>query len=156
MFFGSSELFMATPQSSKFVSKKTPELERLILKEGWVLLPRSGTIGDVAYATSQHAQKLASEDVIRLKPDNILSGAYAYAFLSSIAGKALLQRTIFGSVIQHIEPPMLKIIPVPLFEDSYDDIANKVITASKMLGRAGQLELDAISLVETEIEKWSK
>lgn len=51
---------------------------------------------------------------------------------------------------------MLKIIPVPLFEDSYDDIANKVITASKMLGRAGQLELDAISLVETEIEKWSK
>lgn len=66
MFFGSSELFLANPKSIKFVSKKTPNLEILTLKEGWVLLPRSGTIGDVAYATSQHAQKLASEHVIRL------------------------------------------------------------------------------------------
>ena len=156
MFFGCSELFLATPKSIKFLSKRTPNLELLTLKEGWVLLPRSGTIGDVAYATSLHAQKLASEDVIRLKPDNILSGAYAYAFLSSRAGKAMLQRAIFGSVIQHIEPPMLKIIPVPIFEDSYDGIANQVITASKKLGRAGQLELEAISLVEAEIEKWNK
>lgn len=155
IFLGSSELFMATPQSAKFVSKKTPNLEQLILQEGWVLLPRSGTIGDVAYATSQHAQKLASEHVIRLKPDNILRGAYAYAFLSSKAGKAILQRPIFGSVIQHIEPPMLKIIPVPIFENKFEEIANLVISANKKLGDAGKLELDAIAMVEAEIEKWS-
>ena len=156
MFFGSSELFMATPHSNKFVSKKTAGLESLILQEGWVLLPRSGTIGDVAYATSQHAQKLASEDVIRLKPNNILRGAYAYGFLLSQAGKAMLQRAIFGSVIQHIEPPMLKFIPVPLFEEKFEEIANLVISANKKLGRAGELELEAISMVEAEIEKWSK
>ena len=156
MFFGSSELFMATPQSSKFVSKKTPNLESLILEEGWVLLPRSGTIGDVAYATSQHAQKLASEDVIRLKPDNILRGAYAYAFLSSFVGKCILQKAVFGSVIQHIEPPMLNIIPVPIFKDSFDEIANLVISGNKKLGQAGDLELEAIAMVEAEIEKWSK
>ena len=156
MFFGSSELFMATPQSNKFVSKRTPCIESLVLEEGWVLLPRSGTIGDVAYATSQHAQKLASEHVIRLKPDNILRGTYAYAFLSSKAGKSILQKAIFGSVIQHIEPPMLNIIQVPIFEDKVEEIANLVISGSKKLGKAGELELEAIAMVEQEIENWSK
>lgn len=156
MFFGSTEIFMANPKSNKFCSEKTKDIESLALKEGWVLLPRSGTIGDVAYATSQHAQKLASEDVIRLKPDNILRGAYAYGFLSSNAGKKMLNRAIFGSVIQHIEPPMLNIIPVPVFEESLEEIASKVIEANKKLGKAGQLEEKAIQMVEEKIEKWNK
>lgn len=156
MFFGSSELFMATPKSAKFVSKRTSGIDSLVLQEGQVLLPRSGTIGDVAYATLQHAQKLASEHVIRLVPNNILRGAYAYVFLLSTAGKKILQRAVFGSVIQHIEPPMLEVIPVPIFKDKIEWIANLAITANKNLGDAGKLELDAIAKVEAEIEKWAK
>lgn len=68
----------------------------------------------------------------------------------------MLNRAIFGSVIQHIEPPMLKIIPIPFFTDDFEEIANKVIDANKKLGKAGQLEQEAISLVEAEIEKWAK
>ena len=158
MFIGSTELFYNIPKSNKFVSSATPKLESLILQEGWTVMPRSGTVslGEVAYATSQHAQKLASEDVVRLKPDNILKGAYAYGFLSSNIGNALIRKSIFGSVIQHIEPPMLETIPVPVFDDEFECIAKSVIDANKRLGRAGQLELDAIAKVETEIEKWSK
>ncbi len=156
MFLGSSEIFLANPKSSKFVSERTKDIDMLTIQEGWVLLPRSGTIGEVAYATSQHAQKLASEHVIRLKPDNILRGAYAYGFLSSNAGYNMLNSVIFGSVIQHIEPPMLKIIPVPVFKDNMEDIANLVIEANKILGNAGKLEDEAIQLVESEIEKWAK
>lgn len=50
---------------------------------------------------------------------------------------------------------MLKIIPVPLFEDKYEEIAEHVIVANKMLGEAGDLENKAINLLETEIEMWS-
>ena len=54
----------------KLASKKyTPDIERMSLKKGWTLISRSGTIGNCAFANAKHAQKLASEDVIRITPN---------------------------------------------------------------------------------------
>ena len=128
-----------------------------MIKDGTILLPRSGTIGNVAWAHAGHAQKLASEDVIRLQPNDILRGGYVYAFLASKYGKKLIQRYIFGSVIQHVEPPHLKLIPVPIIDDaSMDNIHAKVMIYSKNMGEAIEKEKTAIRMVEQEIEKWSK
>ena len=151
-------MFLASPKSSKQLSKtKTSNIESLVLKEGTILLPRSGTIGDVAWAHYGHAQKLASEDVIRLLPNNILREGYIYAFLASAIGKSLIQRHIFGSVIQHIEPPHLKLIPVPIFDNTIIETTHsKVLEYSKKTGEAIQKEDKAISMVEQEIEKWNK
>ncbi len=158
MFLGGADIFLATPQSKKFVSRtKTADIPTLIIKEGMILMPRSGTIGDVAIATSQHAQKLASEDVIRINSDNILRTAFLYAFLSSSIGKGLIQRYIFGSVIQHVEPHLLNEIPIPILDSALiDKIGNLAITNKNCLGKAGELELAAIAKVEQEIEKWNK
>ena len=85
-------------------------------------------------------------------PD-ILRGGYIYAFLSSSIGKALIQKHIFGSVIQHIEPPHLKLIPIPVIEDSIiDNIHKLVIEYSKKVGKAIENERQAISMIEQEIE----
>lgn len=157
MFLGGRDIFLSTPKSDKFVSKtKTPDIPSLIIKEGTILMPRSGTIGEVAIATSQHAQKLASEHVIRISADNILRAGYLYAFLSSSIGKALIQRYIFGSVIQHVEPHQLNHIPVPILnEDKMKAISDLSISNKDKLGKAGELENKAISMVEQEIEKWN-
>lgn len=89
-------------------------------------------------------------------PD-ILRGGYVYAFLASKYGKKLIQRYIFGSVIQHVEPPHLKLIPVPIIDDaSMDNIHAKVMIYSKNMGEAIEKEKTAIRMVEQEIEKWSK
>lgn len=157
-FLGGADLFLASPKSSKQLSKtKTSNIESLVIKEGTILLPRSGTIGDVAWAHYGHAQKLASEDVIRLLPNNILREGYIYAFLSSAIGKSLIKRHIFGSVIQHIEPPHLKLIPVPIFDNIIIETTHsKVLEYSKKTGEAIQKEEKAIAMVEQEIEKWNK
>ena len=157
MFLGGKDIFLGIPQSDKFVSKtKTPDIPSLVIKEGNILMPRSGTIGDVAIATSQHAQKLASEDVIRISADNILRAGYLYAFLSSSIGRALIQRYIFGSVIQHVEPHQLNHIPIPILDDELmNTISSLAISNKEKLGKAGELELKAIALVEEEIEKWN-
>ena len=157
MFLGGADIFLATPQSKKFVSRtKTADIPTLTIKEGMVLMPRSGTIGDVAIATSQHAQKLASEHVIRIYSDNILRTAYLYAFLSSSVGKSLIQRYIFGSVIQHVEPHLLNEIPIPVLDTAViERIGNLALTNKDCLGKAGELELAAIAKVEQEIEKWN-
>lgn len=157
MFLGGKDIFLSTPKSDKFVSKtKTPDIPSLVISEGTILMPRSGTIGEVAIATSQHAQKLASEDVIRISADNILRAGYLYAFLSSSIGKSLIQRYIFGSVIQHVEPHQLNHIPVPILDEEITKVISDLAISNKdKLGKAGELENKAISMVEQEIEKWN-
>ena len=132
-FLGGADIFLATPDSEKRLSsKKTANIEALMIKEGTILLPRSGTIGNVAWAHAGHAQKLASEHVIRITPNDILRAGYVYAFLASKYGKKLIQRYIFGSVIQHVEPPHLKLIPVPIIDKKVmDDIHDKVMVYLK-------------------------
>lgn len=157
-FLGGADIFLATPDSEKRLSsKKTANIEALMIKEGTILLPRSGTIGNVAWAHAGHAQKLASEDVIRITPNDILRAGYVYAFLASKYGKKLIQRYIFGSVIQHVEPPHLKLIPVPIIDKKVmDDIHDKVMVYSSAMGKAIEYERQAITMVEQEIEKWNK
>lgn len=158
VFLGGADIFLASPDSKKQLSKtKTTNITSLAIKENTILIPRSGTIGNVAWAHAGHAQKLASEDVIRLQPNDILRGGYIYAFLSSSIGKALIQKHIFGSVIQHIEPPHLKLIPIPIIEDSIiDNIHKLVLEYSKKVGKAIENERKAISMIEQEIESWTK
>lgn len=157
-FLGGADIFLATPDSEKRLSsKKTANIEALMIKEGTILLPRSGTIGNVAWAHAGHAQKLASEHVIRITPNDILRAGYVYAFLASKYGKKLIQRYIFGSVIQHVEPPHLKLIPVPIIDKKImDDIHDKVMVYSSAMGKAIEYERKAITMVEQEIEKWNK
>lgn len=157
-FLGGADIFLATPDSEKRLSKtKTENISQLAIKEGTILLPRSGTIGNVAWAHAGHAQKQASEDVIRLLPNDILRAGYVYAFLASKYGKLLIQRYIFGSVIQHVEPPHLKLIPVPIIDQkTMDDIHDKIMIYSSAMGKAIEFERKAILMVEQEIEKWNK
>lgn len=157
-FLGGADIFLATPDSEKRLSKtKTENISQLVIKEGTILLPRSGTIGNVAWAHAGHAQKLASEHVIRLLPNDILRAGYVYAFLASKYGKLLIQRYIFGSVIQHVEPPHLKLIPVPIIDQkTMDDIHDKIMLYSSAMGKAIEFEQKAINMVEQEIEKWNK
>lgn len=158
VFLGGADIFLASPDSKKQLSKtKTTNITSLAIKENTILIPRSGTIGNVAWAHAGHAQKLVSEDVIRLQPNDILRGGYIYAFLSSSIGKALIQKHIFGSVIQHIEPHHLKLIPIPIIEDSIiDNIHKLVLEYSKKVGKAIENERKAISMIEQEIESWTK
>lgn len=146
-FLGGADIFLATPDSEKRLSsKKTANIEVLMIKEGTILLPRSGTIGNVAWA-----------HVIRITPNDILRAGYVYAFLASKYGKKLIQRYIFGSVIQHVEPPHLKLIPVPIIDKKVmDDIHDKVMVYSSAMGKAIEYERKAITMVEQEIEKWNK
>ncbi len=156
-FLSGSDILLRIPNSDKQLSVKTPHKEDFMVEEGWILLPRSGTIGDVVYTTSQHAQKLVSEHVIRIIPNDILRGGYVFTFLSSKIGRSLIQRPIFGSVIQHIEPPLLEGIPIPVLnEDVMYEIAELAETYRTYWGKASEKELKAISLVEAEIEKWTK
>ncbi len=60
-FLGGADIFLATPNSDKQLSKKkTENINDLLIEEGTILLPRSGTIGNVAWAHAGHPQRWVS------------------------------------------------------------------------------------------------
>lgn len=103
------------------------------LQKGWTLITRSGTIGNCAFANAKHAQKLASEDVIRLVPNNILREGYIYAYLASKQGYSLLTQGTFGAVIQHIEPAYVASLPIPVAPESFQQEVDDLIQESARL-----------------------
>ena len=133
-FLSSSDILQADLENVKLASKKyTPCIEQMRLQEGWILISRSGTIGNTAWATKQHAQKLASEHVIRIDPNNILRAGFVYAYLSSSYGHSLLTQGTFGAVIQHIEPDFVASLPIPQFPAKFQEKVDNLIKESARL-----------------------
>lgn len=142
-FLSSSDILAADLESVKMVSKRYMcGVKELALEKGWTLITRSGTIGKTAFANAKHAQKLASEHVIRLKPNNILRAGVIYAYLSSKYGYILLTQGTFGAVIQHIECPFVGEIPIPDFPQDFQNEVDKLIQDSARLREEAADELE--------------
>ena len=136
-FLSSSDILRANLESVKLASKKyTPCIEQMTLQKGWILISRSGTIGNCAFTNAKHAQKLASEDVIRINPNNILKSGLVYAYLASQYGHSLLTQGTFGAVIQHIEPDFVASLPIPKFSEAFQKKVNDLIQESAKLREA--------------------
>lgn len=133
-FLSSSDILKGDLEHVKLASKKyTPEIEKMLLHKGWTLISRSGTIGNCAFANAKHAQKLASEDVIRLVPNNILRGGLVYAYLASKYGHSLLTQGTFGAIIQHIEPDFVGSLPIPHFSETFQKEVDDLMQESVRL-----------------------
>lgn len=133
-FLSSSDILKGDLEHVKLASKKyTPEIEKMLLHKGWTLISRSGTIGNCAFANAKHAQKLASEHVIRLVPNNILRGGLVYAYLASKYGHSLLTQGTFGAVIQHIEPDFVGSLPIPHFSETFQKEVDDLMQESVRL-----------------------
>lgn len=151
-FLSSSDILQADLENVKLASKKyTPNIEEMTLQKGWTLITRSGTIGNCAFANAKHAQKLASEDVIRLVPNNILKQGYIYAYLASKPGYSLLTQGTFGAVIQHIEPAFVASLPIPVLPEAFQQEVDNLIQESARLREEATDALDkAISYFNQE------
>ncbi len=148
-FLSSSDILKGDLEHVKLASKKyTPEIERMLLHKGWTLISRSGTIGNCAFANAKHAQKLASEHVIRLVPNNILRGGLVYAYLASKYGHSLLTQGTFGAVIQHIEPEFVGSLPIPQFPDSFQKEVDDLMQES---ARLREEAMDALEAAKEEL-----
>lgn len=141
-FLSSSDVLRADLENIKLASRSlTPGIEQMTLKKGWTLISRSGTIGNCAFANAKHAQKLASEHVIRLVPNNILRGGLVFAYLASKYGHSLLTQGTFGGVIQHIEPAFVESLPIPEFPSIFQQEVDSLIQDSACLREEASDEL---------------
>lgn len=113
-FYLPSQMMDIYPRPEKFISKLTKcDLNELKLKEGTLLLTRSGTIGNVSLVSKTIKDCVFSDDVIRVTFKHSYDLGYVYAFLKSKTGNLVLTTNGYGSVITHLEPEHLSTVPIP-------------------------------------------
>lgn len=150
-FIGSSEMLDTKPQPVKFMSSVKNNIESLRVKEGTVLISRSGTIGNLTVVNKTLSKLLISEHAIRLECKEY--PGFVYAYLKSRTGQSLINSKIYGAVIQQIEPEHLADIPVPTPPNELKQKINNLIMHSfSIRDEANQLLDEANKLLINELE----
>lgn len=110
-----------------------------MIKPGWTLITRSGTVGIVQFVGERLSRAAASEHLLRVIPKPGSNADYLYAFLSSEIGVAAIKQGIYGSVVDEITPDYVKSILVPLPPQAIQQqIGNLVFAAEKKRTEAQQ------------------
>lgn len=108
----------AIEKTRRYLSKLTKtKIENLIIREGWILVTCSGTIGRVLYVSKRFDGWAATHDLIRVIPHSPKQLGYLHAYLSSPIAQAQILGHTHGGQIDHITHHQLKTILVPVLSD---------------------------------------
>jgi type I restriction enzyme S subunit len=161
-FFTSSDLFSIERTSRLYLSRtQTRNLSSYVIREGTVLLARSGQVGGIIgrpqYADSALNGCATSDHVIRIvskAPKDIPPGfLFAYLDIDEI-GYPLLTRTIAGKSVPALWPIYLNGIKVLKAGLEVRNMVHELVAAAFELRiKATSLEHKAIAIVEQAIEE---
>ena len=113
-FLSSSDIIKLDPTPTKWVSRKrTPKLNRLLIRRHDVLISCSGTVGNVALAGDDLTGLALTQHALRVRPGDAERAGFVAAFLRSRYGRPQLTGAAYGSVITHIEPHHLARVACP-------------------------------------------
>ncbi len=103
--------------TSRASSAQLRQIQAIRVRQGDIVITRSGTIGRVAYITRRLDGAIVSDDLIRVRvPDERLR-LYVFAFLQSAVALEQMLRNEYGSVQQHLDPAHVADLLVPVPED---------------------------------------
>jgi type I restriction enzyme S subunit len=149
-----SDMLKANLSNLRLVSRKfTPGIETLRVHHRWILLSRSGTIGNLAYVREDMDGLVGSDDIIRIVADpSKIPPGYLYAFLSSSLGKALIEQKTYGAVVPHIEAHHVVDLPIPRLDPATEQRIHRLIERAASLRveankRLKQLRIDTTSVL---------
>ena len=133
-FLGNTDIAKLLPlDSCKYISKKFFKENKAILNSGMILTGRVGVIGDYFLVNELTKSTIASDNVIRIIPNNNIRLGFLLAFLKSKFGKSLTNQHSTGAVQPFITEEMLKSIPIPIFpEEKQKQIHEIIIKASDL------------------------
>lgn len=147
-FLSSTDILQADLSNISHIAKSVArQNSQLLIKDSWILITRSGTIGRMAYARADMNDMACTEDVLRIIPDeNMVKPGYLYAYLSTRFGVPIVISGTYGSIITHLEPQHIADLPVPRLgavEDKAHDLmqtaANLRVEAAVLLKNAGRM-----------------
>ena len=113
----------------------------------------SGTIAKVTIAPEHWDGWTANQHIIRVVPANNEIAGYLYAWLSSDYAYPLITRYTYGAVVDEINDKQVSDIVVPLlnYENTQQEINNKVLEANKKRVEAYELEQEALTVLNNQV-----
>jgi len=133
-FLGGTNISQLLLRTEKRIGINSNKIDELRVKEGWILITRSGSVGIVSTVPAAWNGYAFSEHVIRIVPDDTkLSADYLFAFLKTKYAQEIIARGVYGSVIDEITPEYIgKLeIPVPKDDKAFKQIVNLIKTGEK-------------------------
>lgn len=138
-FVGSRHMFFFPMRPERFLSKLMKKLQDLMVPRGWLLLSRSGTVGNVLYVNDTLAKCAITDHAIRIEPKGDIAG-YLYVVLASKFGQAIIEQGSYGSTVEELEPKHIASIPVPRFPQHVQQgLHDKIIRAYEIRDQANAL-----------------
>jgi type I restriction enzyme S subunit len=114
-FLQGSHIVHFQPADIKYVSPAVHKnLSKWIIREGWVLVTRSGTVGRTAIVPRAWDGWAASEHVLRIIPKPECPAGYLFAFLTSAVGKIQLTSQIYGAVVDELTEDQTSSVLIPI------------------------------------------
>lgn len=146
-FVSSADMLEAKIVPDRFISRRlTHRLERLMVRDGQVLVSCSGTIGNVALCTEDFNGLAVSQHAIRVSPSETASLGVLYCMLQSEAGQFLLKRSKSGSVIDSLYADDVEALPVPRLPRALREELGSLVTEAKSLRVSANRLLGVIEL----------
>ncbi|QDU76844.1 hypothetical protein Pan97_39010 [Bremerella volcania] len=157
-FLSSSAVFRLEPAAEYLISNRTPHLEKLILTDRDVLLPRSGQLGGIigrsVLPLPTNYGWAASEHLVRVRCHTHEDALYLWAIFATQPGYYAAIATAFGTSIPSLDCGLIADLMVPWSKHS---IRQKFVSAAReivdCLDEALHAEREGISLVEQAIEE---
>jgi len=158
-FLQGSDISLIKPRLLKYISRKvTKSLESWIIKEGWVLITRSGTVGRTSLVPSRWDGWAASEHLLRIIPfENSIGSGYLEAFLACPFGYRQVISKVYGGVVDELSEDGLKDVVVPiLLSKVRDEIDRLVIEAYELRELANRIEDETVRTLENMLSTHKK
>jgi restriction endonuclease S subunit len=145
----------------KWIAKKT-KYQKNLLQYGEVLIAKIGTLGEgetfcrVIFVGEELKGQLISSAFYRFRGTRTIPSGYLYAWLSSDYGFRFIRSTQYGTKQCYPNTTLLYRMPLPIIsQEKIIEIDLIVKKAHSLRYEANIKERKAISLVESEIEKWN-
>jgi len=153
-FLSGKNIIQIRPTDLKYLSNvDMAEMQDLIIKQGWSLITRSGTIGRTCLVWNNFESWAATEDIIRVAPTGQIDKGYMFAFLASQYGYLQIMRFKHGSVIDHVTPEQVETILIPITSESAQEaIGDMVRKAYELRAEAIRLEDEAQEILNKELQ----
>lgn len=156
-FLQGSHLPQMRPYDLKYISLKAnaKHIDECLVRTGYVLVTRSGTIGRIGLVSSYMDKWAATDDLVRIVPDYTKGHpGYIAAFLMTPYGQHQLTAKIYGGVISHLEVSHVESVLVPNPPmDIQTLIGERLVQAFEKKDEASAIEEVAIRKVESLLQK---
>lgn len=150
-FLQGSHVVHFQPADLKYLSPASlRNINSIVIRAGWLLVTRSGTVGRVALCPEEWDGWAASEHIIRIIPDEgrCLAG-YLCSFLASPLGQVQFRANIHGAVVDELTDAQVKKVLVPIPEKKKD--LELVGAIDESMKRAAALKSSAVTAAKTSV-----